>query len=331
MAGRIDPSRCRCSSILGVTDLDDTGRPIAVLAGRPVFSSAQWTNSSRFGEPVPAPITCGVAIDVPLKLAVAVSLVFTDDTIATPGPKMSRQRPKLENDARRSVRSVAPTVIAAGTRAGLKLQALALLLPAAIAYVTPAEMDRFTAASIDALGPPPRLMFATAGLIALRVTQLMPATTLPTLPLPLQSSTRTATSWTRLATPNSAPPTVPATCVPWPLQSSARPPSMASNPLVARPPKVRWLNRMPVSMMYACTFEAVLGNVYDRSSGRFRWSIRSSPHDGGLAWVAASEMVWFCSTTLTARSAASRRAAFSPMLTSKPCRAVSYVWRMVPP
>jgi hypothetical protein len=43
------------------------------------------------------------------------------------------------------------------------------------------------------------------------------------------------------------------------LQSSALPPSTASKPLVARPPKVVWVNRMPVSMMYARTFEAVFG------------------------------------------------------------------------
>jgi hypothetical protein len=52
-----------------------------------------------------------------------------------------------------------------------------------------------------------------------------------------------------LATPWALPPTVPATCVPWPLQSSAVPPSTASWPLVARPPKSWWVVRMPVSMM----------------------------------------------------------------------------------
>ena len=46
---------------------------------------------------------------------------------------MSTQVPKFENDARASVLVVAPTVMAAGTRAGEPLQALALRLPAAIA------------------------------------------------------------------------------------------------------------------------------------------------------------------------------------------------------
>ena len=83
------------------------------------------TNSRRFGEPVPglvtlfgveavisasatcageaagvaprtsaaAPATCGVAIDVPLIVLVAVSLVFQAEVIALPGAKMSVQVP----------------------------------------------------------------------------------------------------------------------------------------------------------------------------------------------------------------------------------------------
>jgi hypothetical protein len=74
-----------------------------------------------------------VAIDVPLMVFVAVSLVFHDDVMLEPGAKMSTHVPKFENDDRASVRVVEPTVIAAPTRAGLALHALALLLPAAIA------------------------------------------------------------------------------------------------------------------------------------------------------------------------------------------------------
>ncbi|GAB3811010.1 hypothetical protein GCM10027605_50330 [Micromonospora zhanjiangensis] len=115
--------------------------------------------------------------------------------------------------------------------------------------MTPEEIELATALSSVVLAPPPRLMFATAGLTALAVTQLTPATTPEVLPLPEQSSTRTPTSRTALATPYEVPPTVPATCVPWPLQSSAEPPSTASYPLLALPPKSLWENRMPVSMM----------------------------------------------------------------------------------
>ena len=57
------------------------------------------------------------------------------------------------------------------------MQAFApLLLPAAIAYVTPEEIELVTAVSSAVAMPPPRLMFATASLpAALRVTQSTPA------------------------------------------------------------------------------------------------------------------------------------------------------------
>src|SRR5215470_5201799 len=123
------------------------------------------TNSRRFGEPVPgltmwlrvaslniwdatcagvrvglaprmsaaAPVTCGVAIDVPLMVLVAVSLVFHAEVMFTPGAKMSVQVPKLEKEARLSLMSLALTVMASATRAGVKLQASALELPDAMA------------------------------------------------------------------------------------------------------------------------------------------------------------------------------------------------------
>jgi hypothetical protein len=49
---------------------------------------------------------------------VALSLVFHAEVMLEPGAKMSRQLPKLENEERASVLVVAPTVLAAGTRAG---------------------------------------------------------------------------------------------------------------------------------------------------------------------------------------------------------------------
>ena len=39
--------------------------------------------------------------------------------------------------------------------------------------------------------------------------------------------------------------------------------------------------RMPVSMTYACT-PAAEPAVYELSSGRLGWSIRSRPHDAGV-------------------------------------------------
>ena len=111
--------------------------------------------SSRLGEPVPAfvtlfgvellmiaavtvagealgfvsrnnaatPATCGVAIDVPEIVLVAVSLVLHADVILLPGAKMSTQVPKFENEERASLVVVDPTVIALAARAGDTLQA----------------------------------------------------------------------------------------------------------------------------------------------------------------------------------------------------------------
>ena len=79
------------------------------------------------------PATCGVAIEVPEIVCVAVSLVLYDERMLEPGAKISTQDPKFENDERASVSAVDPTVIALATRAGEKLQVSALLLPAAIA------------------------------------------------------------------------------------------------------------------------------------------------------------------------------------------------------
>src|SRR5438093_7764429 len=97
-------------------------------------------------------------------------------------------------------------------------------------------------------------MFATAGDWWLLATQSTPEITPEVLPDPLQSSTRTAKSRTFLATPYVEPPTVPATCVPCPLQSLVPLPSLtAVNAPLALPPNCECEVRMPVSMMYAFT------------------------------------------------------------------------------
>jgi len=142
-----------------------------------------------------------VAIDVPLIVFVAVSLVAHAEVMLDPGAKMSRHVPQFEKLERESLLVVEPTVIAAATRAGDEKQASALLLPAAIAYVTPELIEFETAVSSEELAPPPRLMFATAGLIEFDVTQFTPAITPEVDPEPLQSSTRTARSIAFLATP----------------------------------------------------------------------------------------------------------------------------------
>jgi hypothetical protein len=121
----------------------------------------------------------------------------------------------------------------------------------------PAPIDRLTALSMAARAPPPRLMFATAGFRALAVTQSMPAMTPDVEPDPSQPSTRTATRRTAFATPYLAPPTVPATWVPWPLQSPVLPSPTVFAPAVARPPNSPCVSRMPESMTYAVTPEPV--------------------------------------------------------------------------
>merc|ERR1712038_466413 len=61
--------------------------------------------------------------------------------------------------------------------AGEALHASALLLPAAITLGTPELCRAFAASLMEVLLPPPRLMFAVAGLSALFMTHSMPAMT----------------------------------------------------------------------------------------------------------------------------------------------------------
>ena len=89
-------------------------------------------------------------------------------------------------------------------------------------------------------------MLATAGPdVCWAVTQSMPATTPAKVPLPAQFSTLTATSRTPLATPYVVPPIVPATWVPWPLQSVLLPSPVVFVPQIARPPKSLWRGADP--------------------------------------------------------------------------------------
>jgi hypothetical protein len=85
-----------------------------------------------------------------------------------------------------------------------------------------------TAASRLLLVGPPRLRFATAGVPAtwFAAAQSNPAMTPDMLPDPLQSRTRTATGVAPFATPWVLPARVPATWVPWPLQSPVPRPSL---------------------------------------------------------------------------------------------------------
>src|SRR5258708_23547742 len=140
---------------------------------------------------------------------VAVLLPIQADVMLTPGPRMCTQLPKFENDAKASLMSVAPTVIDVDALDGELLHASAELLPAAMAYVTPAAVDRSPAAlSVDEK-PPPRLMLAAAGSTRFAVTHSMPPIPPHVHSQPLQSSTRTAPRLTFFPTPSVCPPTLP--------------------------------------------------------------------------------------------------------------------------
>ena len=81
-------------------------------------------------------------------------------------------------------------------------------------------------------------MLATEGPDRFAVTQSTPAMTADIEPEPVHPSTRTGTSFTPLATPYLVPPTMPATWVPCPSQSSVPRPSLtAVKPERTRPPK----------------------------------------------------------------------------------------------
>ena len=120
----------------------------------------------------------------------------------------------MEKEARLSLLSLAPTVIASTVRAGDVLHAVTFALPAAMTKTTPRPIALRTAVSSEVLAEPPRLILATAGRTRFWATQLMPAMTPEVLPDPVQPSTRTACRVTPLATPKVEPPTVPATWVP---------------------------------------------------------------------------------------------------------------------
>src|ERR671933_2640624 len=92
------------------------------------------------------PVVCGVAIEVPLIVLVAVSEVFHADVTLTPGANQSTQLPTFAHDGFLSDESVALTVIASVTRAGEVLQAFCANrpntpFPAAMEYATPSAIE----------------------------------------------------------------------------------------------------------------------------------------------------------------------------------------------
>jgi hypothetical protein len=149
------------------------------------------------------PATCGAAIDVPDIEVMSVVLRMYDDVTETPGANTSTHEPKFEKLARTSVEPVAPTVMAKGSLAGEAPHALALLLPAATTMVMPSATARATAAFRALDNPPPKLMFATAGVPAMWfvMAHSIPAMTPDVEPQPVHDKTRIGTSCADFATP----------------------------------------------------------------------------------------------------------------------------------
>src|SRR6266508_1394473 len=91
------------SSLFGEPEPGPPTLPSVALATRPSRTccgvSLGWAASHRAAPPA----TCGLAIDVPLMVLVAVSPVAQADVMPDPGAKMSTQGPQLENEARASV------------------------------------------------------------------------------------------------------------------------------------------------------------------------------------------------------------------------------------
>jgi hypothetical protein len=110
---------------------------------------------------VAAPVTRGVAIDVPFSVMTALGDPIQAEVMNEPGARISTHGPKLEKDDRKSesclvrfAKLVAPTVITASTCAGEKRQAFMSSFPAATTTVIPDATATSTASSMAwLLGP----------------------------------------------------------------------------------------------------------------------------------------------------------------------------------
>jgi len=111
-------------------------------------------------------------MDVPLKVFVAVSDAGDAERMSLPGAQISTHEPKLLKEDLWSRKSVDPTLMAAGTKAGEKPHASELEFPDATTTTTPASTAAVTAVLIAACVPrPPKLMLEIAGLEAVVASQ----------------------------------------------------------------------------------------------------------------------------------------------------------------
>jgi hypothetical protein len=108
----LDEAGCWYSNALVVPD---GRREIVVLVAVAANCAATWAGVIVGALPsmfATTPATCGAAIDVPDMMEEEVGLVIAAEIICVPGARMSTQEPRLENSAKKSLESVAPTVIA---------------------------------------------------------------------------------------------------------------------------------------------------------------------------------------------------------------------------
>ena len=192
--------------------------------------------------------------------------MFDVDVMSTPGANMSTQEPKLENAARVSVRSVAPTLTTPNADAGEPKHASRSSFPAATATKIPSSTARVEAAFTAASSGPPRLMLSTAGSPDWwsATTQSSPATRVSEVMPVIQLNTRTGVIETPLATPHVVDPRMPETWVPCPMHpSSVEFSPVASKPMFSRPVNSGCAAVMPVSTTYAVTPEP--SSVYEYS------------------------------------------------------------------
>ena len=166
--------------------------------------------------------------------------------------------PRLEKPARESSRSTAPTVSAASAVPGEPMVdwPLAPSLPAAMTNSESVDavsaLTAWLMGSVPSVGPPPRLMLIT--LASWAAAHSMPSMTEDSVPYPLSSSTLPTSSSASAATPRMdppdaapVPPTVAATCVPWPKRSPVLPLLEKSLACAMRPDRSGCLSSTPVS------------------------------------------------------------------------------------
>src|SRR4029450_193111 len=162
--------RAAASRILGLVTVpplrpSSVGFPGSVREARTSFTVASgfaWRRTAH------APATCGVAMDVPLKLAKPPP--GTEDRMLTPGANRSRSGETFENEATWSSSSTAPTAMAALMQAGKLIADLLDEFPdattgamrGAFTLLMTSEMSGTSASQDVDDRPEPRLMLTEA-------------------------------------------------------------------------------------------------------------------------------------------------------------------------